>query len=140
MATRAPRYSDVLSKTMPRANPLALSKDPLSIARSLPKVSISAASLSQPIEAGTSSIGRRIGSQRSPSTFNIPQSILNPQFQKKSYTGKGLGNPNQIGKAIESWLSPSKGYNFRDINPFTEATKGGSSSDGIFRRVWDYVS
>ena len=139
MATRAPRYSDVLSKTMPTANPRALSKDPLSIARSLPKISISAASVSQPITAGTPSIGRQVGSQRSPSTFNIPPSILNPQFQQKQYAGTGLGKPNTIGKAIENWLSPSKGYNFRDVNPFREAPKGGSTSDGVFRRVWNSI-
>ena len=56
------------------------------------------------------------------------------------YAGKGLGKPNTIGKAIENWLSPSKGYNFRDVNPFREAPKGGSSSDGVFRRVWNLVS
>ena len=69
MATRSPRYSDIfalrsgIGKTKPNLGKLR-SRNPLTIARSLPKTKVTADQLAAPVGTGTTSTGRTVGSAR----------------------------------------------------------------------------
>jgi hypothetical protein len=141
MATRSPRYSDIyalrsgIGKTKPNLGKLR-SSNPLTIARNLPKTSITAAQLADPVGTGTPSTGRTVGSGRSQTQAPpLSQAILNPSFQRPQRENISFGQPNKVGIAIESWLSPSKGYNFRDIGDLFS-----TGDSGIFKRVMSFFS
>ena len=141
MATRSPRYSDIfalrsgIGKTKPNLGKLR-SRNPLTIARSLPKTNVTADELAAPVGTGTPSTGRTVGSGRSQTQApSLSQATLNPRFQRPQRENISFGQPNKVGIAIENLVSPSEGYNFRDIGDLFS-----TGDSGIFRRVMNFFS